>query len=201
MLDSSDNPDDQDMPRMRIVQYAGRRHAIRIEPPFWDALEDAARESGSRLNRIVAALAQHPSGPRNLTARLRVYAMKRMQRLARRSPLRGGGVDLASIIAAAPVPAFVFTGARTIAVVNPAVETWTGEAAASLEGAPLAQFFRIRFKQPHADPWRALADVTVDRLEGTIAYMPPGRVLVRPIHACRIALDGPPDYACLVFVG
>jgi PAS domain-containing protein len=127
--------------------------------------------------------------------------MKRAQRQARRSPLRGGGVDLTSIVAAAPVPAFVFTGARVIAAVNPALESWTGQPATSLEGAPLAQIFRIRFRQPDADPWRALADDTVDRLDGSIAYMPPGRVLVRPIHACRIALDGPPDFACLVFVG
>lgn len=200
MLESADTPDDADLPRLRIVQHAGRRHAIRIEPPFWAALEDAARDSGTRLNRIVADLAEQTAGPRNLAARLRIYAMKRIRRLARQSPLRGGDVNLASIVTAVPMPAFAFTDDRSIALVNQAAADWAGETAGTLEGAPVAQIFRIRFRQPHADPWRALAQEESDLFEGTIAYMPPGQLLVRPIRACRIGLGAPGAYACIVFI-
>lgn len=207
MIESADIPDDDDLPRLRFVQHAGRRHAIRIEPPFWSSLEDAARESGTRLNRIVAALAQHQKGPKNLAARLRLYALKRAQRLARQSALRSANVDLAAIVTAVPVPAFAFTQDRMITKINQAAEQWTGQVAGDLEGAPVAEIFRIRFKQPHADPFRALANDDGDQFEGSIAYMPPGRVLVRPIRACRVRGDdgddpgGPENYVCLVFIG
>jgi len=198
--DLRDTPDDVDLPRLRIVQHAGRRHAIRIEPPFWTALETAAEDTGTRLNRIVARLADHPRGPRNLAARLRVFAMKRTQRLAQRGELRTGGVDLTSIISAVPGPTIAFTDDRVIAFANEAAADWADTTVDALEGAPVAQLFRIRFRQPHGDPWRVLASPDEGPYEGSIAYMPPGQLLVRPIRACRVSLDAEGAYACIVFI-
>jgi predicted DNA-binding ribbon-helix-helix protein len=198
--EAPDAPDDVDLPRLRIIQYDGRRYAIRIEPPFWAALEDAAEESGARLNRLIAALANHPRGPRNLAARLRIFAMKRTRRLARQSALRSGNVDLTSIAAAAPGPTIIFTDDRIIVFANEAAASWANTTVELLEGSPVAQLFRIRFKQPHSDPWRVLAAGDSGPFEGSIAYMPPGQLLVRPIRASRVTLDPDGAYACILFI-
>ena len=49
-------------PRKRSVLIAGHQTSISLEPMFWQALEDAARERGCPLNALVADEADFITG-------------------------------------------------------------------------------------------------------------------------------------------
>lgn len=196
----SDAAGAEDLAKLRFVQHQGRRHAIRIEPPFWRALEEAAADLGLRLNRLVAALAAHPEGHKNLSARLRLFALKRSQRLLREARQAGAGIDIATLVSTAPGPAFVFGADRQIGYLNEAAATWTGTAGGELSDRPVEELFRLRLRHEERDPWRLLASGEAGPFEGNIAYMPPGQLLARPVRACAIEQPRQGGRAFIVFV-
>ena len=67
-------------PRKRSVLIAGHQTSISLEPMFWRALEQAARERGCPLNALVAEIdvarldAEHPP---NLTSAIRQWLFAR----------------------------------------------------------------------------------------------------------------------------
>jgi len=61
-------------PRFRLLTIAGRRRAFKLEPVFWRALEQMARQREERLPTLVAQLIGDEAG--NATARLRVAAVE-----------------------------------------------------------------------------------------------------------------------------
>jgi predicted DNA-binding ribbon-helix-helix protein len=67
-------------PTKRSVLIAGHATSISLEPVFWKALEEAARERGRPLNALVAEIdAQRLDAPRapNLTSAIRQWLFAR----------------------------------------------------------------------------------------------------------------------------
>jgi predicted DNA-binding ribbon-helix-helix protein len=64
-------------PTKRSVTIAGHETSISLEPMFWAALEEAAREANLPLNALVARIDAErlhtPGGPPNLTSTLRQW--------------------------------------------------------------------------------------------------------------------------------
>jgi predicted DNA-binding ribbon-helix-helix protein len=67
-------------PTKRSVLIAGHATSISLEPVFWKALEDAARERGHRVNALVAEIDAerlHAPRPPNLTSAIRQWLFAR----------------------------------------------------------------------------------------------------------------------------
>jgi predicted DNA-binding ribbon-helix-helix protein len=63
----------------RSLTIAGHRTSLSLEPEFWAALKEAARQERKTLTEIVADIDQ-ARGPRNLSSAIRVWLFQRMQR-------------------------------------------------------------------------------------------------------------------------
>ena len=67
-------------PTKRSVLIAGHPTSISLEPAFWGALEDAARERGCPVNALVAEIdSERFNSPRppNLTSAIRQWLLAR----------------------------------------------------------------------------------------------------------------------------
>jgi predicted DNA-binding ribbon-helix-helix protein len=67
-------------PRKRSVLIAGHATSISLEPMFWTALEEAARERGVPVNALVAeidAARLDVDRPPNLTSAIRQWLFER----------------------------------------------------------------------------------------------------------------------------
>ena len=67
-------------PRKRSVLISGHPTSISLEPMFWAALEDAARERGVPVNALVAEIDVERLGSRptpNLTSAIRQWLFAR----------------------------------------------------------------------------------------------------------------------------
>ena len=68
---------DYGRPTKRSVTIAGHETSISLEPMFWAALEEAAREADLPLNALIARIDAErlhtPGGPPNLTSTLRQW--------------------------------------------------------------------------------------------------------------------------------
>jgi predicted DNA-binding ribbon-helix-helix protein len=67
-------------PVKRSVLIAGHPTSISLEPNFWRALEDAARDSGRPINALVAeidAARLEAQSPPNLTSAIRQWLFAR----------------------------------------------------------------------------------------------------------------------------
>jgi predicted DNA-binding ribbon-helix-helix protein len=63
----------------RSLTVAGHRTSLSLEPEFWDALKEAARQERKTLAELVGDIDQ-ARGPRNLSSAIRVWLLQRMQR-------------------------------------------------------------------------------------------------------------------------
>lgn len=73
-------------PVKRSVTIAGHQTSISLEPLFWEALRDAAREQALPLNALVARIdARRIAGPTppNLASAIRLWLFER----ARKGPI------------------------------------------------------------------------------------------------------------------
>lgn len=59
----------------RSVTIAGHRTSISLEPPFWEALREAARAEGRSLNSLVSEIDEARST--NLSSAIRVWLFER----------------------------------------------------------------------------------------------------------------------------
>lgn len=67
-------------PRKRSVLIAGHQTSVSLEPAFWDALEQAARERGCAVNALVAEIdvaRLDADQPPNLTSAIRQWLFAR----------------------------------------------------------------------------------------------------------------------------
>lgn len=69
------------VPTKRSVLIAGHQTSISLEPMFWNALEEAARERGCPINALVAEIdvtrLDSPEPP-NLTSAIRQWLFERI---------------------------------------------------------------------------------------------------------------------------
>ena len=68
-------------PTKRSVLIAGHQTSISLEPMFWSALEDAARERGCPVNALVAEIDVErldADRPPNLTSAIRQWLFARL---------------------------------------------------------------------------------------------------------------------------
>ena len=191
---------ESDRPVLRQVQSGGRRYAISIEPAYWRILEEAARTRGVRLNQLIQAIATAPQGPDNLAARLRLYCLRRQNRLVHEAENSPRTVNLAQIIGACPVPCFAVSRDFTIVWHNPAFGKWLELAPTELAGMPFARHFRLRLSRPLTEVWQGFASQAAGNETGTLTCLLPGRLLARPVSVCPVPLPGPGSFVCLVFV-
>lgn len=61
--------------RKRSLTVAGHRTSVSLEPAFWDALTRLARDRGSSVPALVAAVDAR-RGPSNLSSALRVHVLE-----------------------------------------------------------------------------------------------------------------------------
>jgi predicted DNA-binding ribbon-helix-helix protein len=69
-------------PQKRSVLIAGHHTSISLEPLFWSALEDAARQSACPVNALVAQIDAERLGadrPPNLTSAIRQWLFARRE--------------------------------------------------------------------------------------------------------------------------
>jgi predicted DNA-binding ribbon-helix-helix protein len=61
----------------RSVRIAGHRTSVTLEPEFWDALKDIAREAGLSLNALIARIdAERLPATANLSRAVRLYVLQ-----------------------------------------------------------------------------------------------------------------------------
>jgi len=187
-----------DKPKLKQVQYNGRRYAISIEPIYWDCLQDAAAELGIRLNQLISLLATNEEGPKNLAARLRLFCVRRLRRLSHTVDMITPGTDIVGLIDAVPTPCFAITQDRTIVHANQSLHQLVGEKFGDLSGEPVAKFFRIRFAERENN---SIKDGRPSELvSGNVALMVPGRVSARRMVACPVPLREENRYLLVVFL-
>lgn len=69
-------------PVKRSMTIAGHPTSISLEPVFWSALEDAARDAGLPLSALVARIDVEritDASPSNLASAIRVWLFRRAQ--------------------------------------------------------------------------------------------------------------------------
>lgn len=106
-------------PRFRLLTIAGRRRAFKLEPEFWRALEQMARQREERLSMLVARLVGDEAG--NATARLRVAVVEWYAQQARASRLQNLRGVWQRIIDLMVEPAFVIDQNKRILIFNGAM--------------------------------------------------------------------------------
>jgi len=78
--------DDSEAIRKRSVTIAGHRTSLSLEPAFWDALKQLARDRGLSINALIEEIDRKASqgGARdiNLSSAVRVYLLRTVQAAA-----------------------------------------------------------------------------------------------------------------------
>lgn len=68
-----------DKPQKRSMSVAGHRTSVSLEPEFWQALADLAKQKNSAIATLVAQI-DHNRGSRNLSSAIRVWVLQNLPR-------------------------------------------------------------------------------------------------------------------------
>jgi predicted DNA-binding ribbon-helix-helix protein len=165
---------DDQSPRPRVVQNQKRRHSIRLEPVFWQALENLARDQGKRLGKLIDELAESYGG-RNFASHLRVFALISLQRALARQALGGSADDLYRLVEHAPAPGLILSRNRSIIGFNQAFLQWLGSPDAALIGAALNDLLQVRTAGSFNVNWDDLVTGRRERLDAKVLHIQPGQ--------------------------
>lgn len=189
------------------MQADGRRYSLKLEPPFWAALSDAAERRGLRLGRLVADLAAALPAASNLASHLRVFCLAEAGRAlaaaedaGRRSHLAAGATDIDTLVEQCPAPCLVLALDRRILRVNEGFSRWYGPAAANIAGKSFDHFFKLRAAQPLEALLRAFAAGEIAFVKAHLLYVVPGRVVAAPARLMPVARRAADDFALLLMV-
>jgi predicted DNA-binding ribbon-helix-helix protein len=69
-----------DKPQKRSLSIAGHRTSISLEPEFWQALGDAAKNQKTSVTALVVEIDKHRSN-RNLSSAIRVWVLQEVQKM------------------------------------------------------------------------------------------------------------------------
>jgi predicted DNA-binding ribbon-helix-helix protein len=105
--------------KLRLLQRAGVKTAIRLENIYWSQLQDFAREDKTTLSRLIFGILDQHSKAVNRTSLLRCYCLDRMRRKPVGSALVGQSFDLLALVSACPTPVAIITAERKLVAFNP----------------------------------------------------------------------------------
>ncbi|MGP1397878.1 MAG: ribbon-helix-helix domain-containing protein [Inquilinaceae bacterium] len=162
----------------RILQSAGRRYSLKLEPVYWAGLEEIARDRKQRLNRLVASLAGELPPGASLASAVRAFCLTEAQRRATEARLAPGGrVPLAAVIDACPSAALVLGEDGTIRRQNEAFIARFGSGDTRFVGRPFRRFFQFRANVPLNKAWQDFYAGTYYRVTGRVVHVARGRVI------------------------
>ncbi len=193
--------------RQRILQADGRRYSLKLEEPFWDALDAAARERGLKLGRLEAQLAAE--GPRqgNLASQLRVFCLAEGERRVRaaaeaaaQAGLVAGATNIETLVELCPAACLVMTRERRIVRVNPAFGRWYGSAYVNLPGKTLDHFFKLRMASSYESAMAAFETGSLQAVKAHLLYVIPGRVVAGAARLMPVARVSASEFSTLIMV-
>lgn len=185
--------------QQRILQFNGKRLSLRLEPAFWDALEASADRRRTRLNRLVADLAQRMEPGGNLASALRVHCLRDVEGLAQARAFAADRTSVLALVDSAPAPCLVLGNDQRIAAVNGPFVTWVGRSPEDLVGDHVLRHFRFRGNRSLEELWRGLGRHWSLPEASRIINIEPGRVLAANVRLVPV-LTGRERPACLVWV-
>jgi predicted DNA-binding ribbon-helix-helix protein len=140
-------------PVTRVVTYADRRTSVRLEQPFWDALERMAARQGVRVGTLIGRIDREFRG-KNLTAHLRTVCLLDCERQIAQTRLAADTAQTTRLLRWSPAPGLVLGPDARILEQNEACDTWLAET--HLVGQRFADAFRIRTRQAFRDLWQRM---------------------------------------------
>jgi len=196
------------IPRQRILQADGRRYSLKLEEPFWDALDAAARERGLKLGRLVAQLASERSSDGNLASRLRVFCLAEGERrlkaaidAASQASLAAGATNIETLVELCPAACLVMTRERRIVRVNQAFGRWYGSAYVNLPGKTLDHFFKLRLaSSSYEGVMSAFASGALQAAKAHLLYVIPGRVVAGGARVMPVARVSADEFSVLIMI-
>ena len=194
-------------PRQRILQADGRRYSLKLEEPFWEALDLAARERGLKLGRLVAQLAAELPGSGNLASQLRLFCLAEGQRrlhvaseAATQAGLAAGATNIETLVELCPASCLVMTRERRILRVNQAFGRWYGSVYVNLPGKTLDHFFKLRMASPYEAVMAAFETGSTQAAKAHLLYVMPGRVVAGAARVMPVARVRADDFSVLIMV-
>jgi predicted DNA-binding ribbon-helix-helix protein len=132
--------------KLRLLQRAGTKTAVRLENIYWSQLQDFAREDKTTVSRLVLQqLDQHPNVA-NRTSLLRCYCLDRLRRKPAGSALVGQSFDLLALVSACPTPVAIITSERKLVAFNPSFSNLIRDMRSGDKGAQRA--IQLSFSEP-----------------------------------------------------
>lgn len=189
-------------PRPRIVQYRNRRYSIRLEPVFWQVLDQLARREGVRLGRYIADLADRSSGA-NFSSYLRVKCMLEAEQALARAELGVGGRDGAGIVElveTAFTPGLLLSRYRTIVLCNEAFLNWMEDTSRPPHGADLTSLLQVRTRGSLNALWLDMVAGSVSGFEASVLRVDPGRVLTARARVVAMPMAGDRDFRAVMWL-
>lgn len=156
-------------PQPRIVQYKGKRIALRLESIFWRQLDQIAHRRRQRLGQLVAELKEGYDGP-NLSSYVRGFCMVEAERDATRFRLTSGAFDLIDILKGSPAPALLLSSERLIIDVNQALLDWIGAEPPVLRQQKFDLVFEPRVQRPLDETIDLMRTAQLKRTHIQVAY-------------------------------
>jgi predicted DNA-binding ribbon-helix-helix protein len=182
--------------RHRIVQFEGRRYSVKLEPIWWERLEDLSQQQGLRLNQLIGHVARNATEEVNLTAAIRSYCLSRtLEQLNRvegeleERSLTNQGVPLGLIVDACPSPTLMVSHNQSIQRANQAAVQWLGIDAAALIGRMIGHYIQIKSQIPLDKILQEFENGAHHVYHGRIVYLRPGRVVTARANICPGVID------------
>lgn len=144
-------------PRFRAVGAGGRRHGIRLEQVYWDALRSLAAEAGTTVGRIVEEARRRFPEATNTTSVLRVVALAKAERELKAARAAVDRNIVANLVLASPAPAIGLASDRRLVAYNPAFLAFVQSRLLLGANAALPRNLRL------------LLDVQASELSGTLS--------------------------------
>ncbi len=186
-------------PKPRVVQFNNRRFSIRLEPIFWQALEQQAEKSNMRLGRYVGELAEEFKG-HNFSSYLRVLCMLDSERTRAQANLRSGRTSILDLVLTAFEPGLLLSRYRTIISYNAGFRDWLGRDYRPAAGSELTSVIQVRTRRPLNDIWLELIAGTIISADVNILHVQPGRVLAAPARFVRVPAQEEAEFYAVLWI-
>ena len=193
----------------RILQHAGRRYSLKLDPIVWETLEELADDGGLRLNELVARVAQEAGDDAGLTNALRNHCLRELRRrLSQRDAevktltLTSRGVPAALLAQACPTPCFLIGTDQLILEANEPAQKWMSTPAPSLVGKVVDHYLQIKSVPPIEEIVRQFRDGARKLFAARVLHLRPGRLVMARANLCPAMIDAdrPQDFGYFVIV-